>query len=169
MSRWIGWRLRILVALTLMGCVLIFMLARGLSELAYFGGDWHADSASRLELQSARDARLKPFVMKTLRAISAAGIVVDVRDAALVQRSARWLINDAQRAQQLVLHQQIAEVSVKPDCMLHFASGETVVCAVAARGYTNLAAMFWVLLELGAYRAPRVEGSELSFRKLHET
>ena len=145
MSRWIGWRLRILVALTLLGCALIFIAARGLSELAYFGGDWHADSSSRLELQSASDARLKPFVMKTLSAISAAGIVVDLRDAALVQRSARWLIIDAQRAQQLVLHQQLAEVSARPDCMLHFAGGETVACAVAPRGHSNLAAMFWVL------------------------
>jgi signal transduction histidine kinase len=145
MSRWIGWRPRILVGLTLVGCVLIFMVARGLSGLAYFGGDWHVNSSSRLELQSASDARLRPFVMMTLSAISAAGIVVDLRDATLVQRSARWLISDAQRAQQLVLHQQLAEVSAKPDCTLRFAGGETVACAAAARGYSNLADMFWVL------------------------
>ena len=145
MSRWIGWRLRILALLALIGCPLVLLLAQGLAALPYVGGEWIYTREGQLELRSTTDSRLAPQVGKRLSALSADGMSIDLRDASLVQRSARWLTDDAQRLRQTELHRQIAAVMAHPACTLTFESGDSIACAVRERGFGSLPAIFWVL------------------------
>jgi signal transduction histidine kinase len=145
MSRWIGWRLRLLVFLSLLGCLLIFLLAQGLASLPYLGGSWVTTRGGQLELKASGNAALVPHLGERLTAISADGVSVSLQDATLVQRSVRWLTSDAQRAQQLALQRQIEQLSTLPGCTLSFSGGKSRPCAMQEREFGHLPAMFWVL------------------------
>jgi signal transduction histidine kinase len=145
MSRWIGWRLRILVFLTLLGCLLVFVLTQWLSTLPSFGGTWQDTQVGRLELTSVADPTLARHLGKRLQSISAGGASVDLADAHLLQHSTRWLIDDRQRARQRELQQAVEQVAALPGCTLRLAGGEVLDC-VYERGVSQLPAMFWILI-----------------------
>ncbi|MFZ2650594.1 MAG: ATP-binding protein [Burkholderiaceae bacterium] len=145
MSRWQGWRLRILVVLALLGCLLMLQLAREVAASPNLDGSWVVTPQGRLELHAAHSVGLKPYVGKRLAALSAQGLRVDLREASLVQRSPRWLIDDTSRAQQLVLHQRIARVLALPEVTLTFEDGKSVSQAVRQRDVGDLPALFWLL------------------------
>lgn len=144
MARWIGWRLRILVFLTLLGCLFLFALTQWLSTLPYFGGSWQETHSGLLELTSFADPGLAPHLGKRLESISAGDSTVNLSEAHLVQRSPRWLMDDRQRARQLELQHDIAQIGAEPDCTVNLSGGEQLTCA-HERGVGHLPAMFWIL------------------------
>ena len=145
MSRWIGWRLRILVFLTLLGCLLVFVLAQHLSALPHFGGTWATTHSGQIELKASTDPHLAAYLGQRLESLSANGVSVDLRDARLVQASPRWLTGDAERARQLDLQREIERASLRPDCSFTFSGGATLPCGVRERGFEHLPTLFWVL------------------------
>jgi signal transduction histidine kinase len=146
-SRWIGWRLRILVFLTLLGCLLVFALMQWLSTLPYFGGAWQETQSGQLELTSSANPGLAADLGKRVESISAGGVTLDLGEARLVQHSARWLIDETQRARQRELQRDIAHFGSLPGCTLNLVGGEQLACT-RERGIGHVPAMFWVFIAI---------------------
>ena len=160
MSRWIGWRLRLLVACALLGCLGIFSLIRTLTDAHHLDATWRANSQSRIELIATRDPALVAHTGQALVGIVGGTETVALTDATALLRSARWLIDDRSRARQQSLHQQLAAALSADRATLYFADGSSAMVAPAPSGVTGLPAMFWLLVSfaLALYLAGAVIG-----------
>ncbi len=145
MTRWQGWRLRVLVLLALFGCLLTLLLARETANLAHLSGRWVVTQAGQLELRAANGGALAQHMGKPLVSLAAGGQVVDLRDATLLQRSPRWLPPDSARAAQFELHSRISRALTHAEVTLTFADASSVVDSVRSRDMTDLPALFWLL------------------------
>ena len=145
LSRWMGWRLRLLVLAALLGCLGVFLLAQGLAEQPHLGVFWRDLGKGQLELAATSNPDLKPFVGKVLTGIAAGDLSVSVDDLLPLQRSARWLTDDVQRARLALLRDRISVAQLEPGLTLSFADGEKVQLQAKRRGFANLAATFWLV------------------------
>jgi signal transduction histidine kinase len=158
-ARWMGWRLRLLVMTALVGCVSLFCVVRWIADSVHLDASWRSDGKGRLELVSSGDAELKPFSGQVLvglvgleerltpngtSAAAPTGAVIETPALAL-QRSARWIINDAQRAQAQALQTALAVATSHSAVRLYFANGDLVEARTTPRGYWSLGAIFWLL------------------------
>jgi signal transduction histidine kinase len=153
-----GWRLRLLVASALLGCVGLFALARIVAEPFHINATFHADANGRIELASTADPVLKPFQGRALLAVVGGGVSVRLTDAMPLQWSARWLVGDADRARQVALHEQLSAAQAQPRVSLLFADNARVELELQRRGLANLPVLFWLLsvLALVLYLAAMV-------------
>ncbi len=145
MSRWMGWRLRLLVVSALIGCVGLFLLAREMAATPRIDASWRANGQDRIELAASGDPGLRPHMGEVLAGIGGAGVSVALDDTLTLQRSARWLVDDAQRTQQRVLHERIDAALAQPLVRLSFASGASVEVKPHPRGFSGLPAIYWLL------------------------
>jgi signal transduction histidine kinase len=155
---WMGWRLRLLVLAALLGCVALFCVVRWLADSVHLDASWRSDGKGRLELLSSGDAELKPFSGQVLvglvgleyRAVAngtgafPSGRVIETPALAL-QRSARWIIDDAQRVRVQALQAALAVVTSQTAVRLYFANGDLFDARTMPRGYGNFGPMFWLL------------------------
>src|SRR5690348_11669047 len=58
-SRWIGWRLRLLVGAALLGCIGIFVLIRALADWSHIDAVWRANERGQIELASSSEPALR--------------------------------------------------------------------------------------------------------------
>jgi signal transduction histidine kinase len=144
-SRWMGWRLRLLVAAALLGCVGVVALARTVAGSYHVDASFRATSGGRIELALAQDPALRPYQGRVLLEVLGNGISVRVTDALAMRHSSRWLIDDAERARQVTLYEQLSAAQAKSKVSLLFAGGDRVDVELQRRGLTNLPAMFWLL------------------------
>ena len=144
MPRWQGWRLRILVVLALLGCLMMLGLARETASLPNLDGTWVVTRQGHLELRATHIAGLEPYIGQRLTTLSSGAVSVVVDDATLLQRSARWLVDDTLRARQLELHQAIAAVLAHREVTLTFEDGRSVVQSQTPRDIADLSAQFWL-------------------------
>ncbi len=148
LARWMGWRLRLLAVAALVGCLAVLMVARWLSASPQLPAQWQLGAPSSIELATASDPRLQPYIGQTLVAIhSASGQVVGL-DALALEASARWLTDDLEQTRQQALHVQIARALAQPRVTLQFASGEKIELMPQARGAGSLGPVFWLLFAL---------------------
>ncbi len=145
LSRWMGWRLRLLVATALFGCLGVFLLAQGLAEQPHIGAVWRGAARGQIELAATSNPALKPHVGKALTRFVAGGLSVPVADLLSLQRSARWQPDDAQRTRNAALQELIFAAQLEPGLQLSFADGETVQVQAKRRGFANLPVTFWLL------------------------
>jgi signal transduction histidine kinase len=145
LSRWMGWRLRLLVISALLGCVGLFLLAREMAAAPHVDASWRTNAQGRIELTGTGEPELRTHVGQTLTALAAGGSSVQLPDALALQRSARWILDDAQRARHLVLHEQIANLLAQPSLRLSFADGGVVTLAPHPRGFSGLPPTYWLL------------------------
>jgi signal transduction histidine kinase len=140
-ARWIGWRLRGLVVAALIGCLAMFLLLRALSA------------------QPALDARLAVDDRGVLRLAGPApqaGLVAIIGtdgrpqrvDALLLQRSARWLAHDADRASQAHQHDVLAAALASGSVRFIDNLGMEHRIDAPPRGAAGLGWMFWLLATL---------------------
>ena len=148
-SRWMGWRLRMLVVAALLGCVGLLMLARELASAPYIDAAWNANAAGAVELASSSDPALSRQVGKVLVAVSAGAATVQPIDALALQRSSRWLLDDGARQRHRVLHEQLSDVLTHDSVSLAFADGTAVELRPQQRGFVHLPVMFWVVAGFG--------------------
>jgi signal transduction histidine kinase len=153
LSRWIGWRLRLLVVAALIGCLSLALLVRWLGDWPDLPGQWRANSAGQLELESTHNETLKPMVGRALLSINGPEFNVYELDASVLMRSARWLTDNATRHQLNIVHTQIAKALSQKQVTLTFAHATPVQIEAAARSPWRLGVVFWVLslLALGLY------------------
>jgi signal transduction histidine kinase len=154
MSRWIGWRLRLLVAAALLGCLGLFVLARLMAATPTIDATWRADARGSVELVDSNEAALRPLAGHVLSAVRSrdTGQVVTI-DADTLQRSARWIVHDAQRLRQASMHAQLGAILGQRELDLVFANGQVVHVQALPRGFTSLPAVYWLIsaIALGLY------------------
>ncbi|CAN5903194.1 hypothetical protein BH11PSE8_BH11PSE8_21380 [soil metagenome] len=148
------WRLRILVACALLGCVGIIGLIKLLAQAPHVDANWRADGGGHIELSSSTDPALVPHIGQVLLAVRGEADADDLAappiDALALQRSGRWLITDADRARQQLLHRQLSATLALPNVVLVFAGDSdnertAVVVQPHPRGAGQLPAIFWLL------------------------
>jgi signal transduction histidine kinase len=147
-ARWIGWRLRLLLAAALVGSVALFLLIRDLTATAHVDAVWRSNSLGQLELVASNDARLQALEGHQLLGIAGADGAVLVVDALALQRSPRWLIDDAQRARHAQLQDRLAQLFSQPEVRLFFRDGSMVEMKPRPRGVGGLGTLFWLLSAL---------------------
>jgi len=147
-ARWMGWRLRALVAAALLGCLGLFLLIRSLAATPQVDAVWRANAQGQLELVAAHDPQLQPLEGRQLLGIVGSDGAVLVVDALVLQRSARWLVSDAQRDRHAQLQEQLAQVFMHPEVKLFFRDGAMVTVKCKPRGVAALGALFWLLSAL---------------------
>lgn len=157
-ARWMGWRLRLLVLAALLGCVGIFLAVRWVADSVHLDASWRSDGKGRLELVTSGDAELKPFSGQVLVGLvgleyrdaangtgaSASGPVIETSALAL-QRSARWIIDDAQRSRMQTLQAALTTATSHAAVRLFFANGDLVDVRTTPRGYWSPGGVFWLL------------------------
>ncbi len=145
LSRWMGWRLRLLVAAALVGCLAVFLLAQGMAEQPHIGVVWRGAGVGQVELASTSNPALKPHVGKMLTGLEAGGLSVPISDVLALQRSTRWLTDDVQRARLTTLQEQAFGAQLEPGFSLSFSDGAKVQVLAKRRGFANLPMTFWLL------------------------
>lgn len=144
-TRWIGWRLRLLVLVALFGCLGIFAMMRLLAATPLLDATWQATSRAKLTLLASTHEALNAAAGRTLDSIVSPGLPPLRADELLLQRSARWLVEDARRTRFVVEQEQLARALAGGRVTLRFTDGSEVALATTARGYARLGLVFWPL------------------------
>lgn len=145
LTRWMGWRLRLLVGAALLGCLGLFFLARWLGDPPHIDSTWRANPQGQLELAATADPKLKPHIGHALIGIVGADVSVAVADVLTLQRSSRWLIADTDRERHRAMHEQISRALSHKSVKLFFSDGDIVELDLQRRGFASLGGMFWLL------------------------
>ncbi len=157
-TRWMGRRLRLLVLSALVGCVSMFFAVRWIANCVHLDASWRADGKGRLELVTSGNAELRLFSGQVLVGLTslqngtssngnlavAPGAVIETPALAL-QRSTRWIIDDAQRKRVQALQIALTDATSQPAVRLYFANGDLFDARTTPRGYSGFSAMFWLL------------------------
>lgn len=147
-SRWLGWRLRALVVLALLGCLALFLLTRELAQQPRLDASWRGNEHGQLLLAASNEPALQPFVGHALLGIIGGDSQVAVLDALALQRSPRWLPGDAERARHHELHDQLERALSQGHVRFYFAEGGTAELQLQPRGSFRLGLMYWLLAGL---------------------
>ena len=142
--RWMGWRLRLLVLLALLGCLGLFLLARDTAMAPQVQAAWRASPGGGIELHDSADPRLQGRIGSRLVELARDDRRVVFDDALALQRSARWLIDDDRRERLSRLHRELAEILAGPSVTLAFEGGARVELAPKPLGLAALPPLFWV-------------------------
>ncbi len=144
-QRWIGWRLRALVLAALLGCVVVFAVMRALATSAHLDAVWQPTARGQLTLISSPIDELGAIAGRTLDSISVDGQAPLQLGELALQRSARWLVDDARRERYLQLQDHLARLLANDRVELSFTDGSALEVATPVRGYSGLGLSFWPL------------------------
>jgi signal transduction histidine kinase len=142
---WIGWRLRLLAATALLGCIGVFLLARWLAALPDIDATWSNNAAGQLVLAHSDSPALANYEERALVGIGGAAAAIPAVDGLALRRSARWIADDADRERHAALHRQLAAALAQPTVALLFADGALLRLAPSRIGYAGLGITFWLL------------------------
>lgn len=137
-----GWRKLALVAL-LAGLGLAVLL-RSLALQPHIAATWRIDDAAQLQLAASPLSPLQGLVGARLSSIEADDGAAQQADPAWLQRSPRWSVDDALRAQQQRAQLQLATLLQARELTLHFADGRQVTLEPAPRGLRGLGVFIWL-------------------------
>lgn len=146
--RWVGWRLRGLLAAALLGCLALFLLTRELAHQSTMAATWRADAAGQLALATTHDGRLRGFEGHALTAVSGSDAQVLFVDSLALARSARWLTRDADRSRFVEQQRELHRVMAARLVQLYFADGRTVTINLAPLGVGGLGPLYWLVVAL---------------------
>lgn len=142
-ARWIGWRSRALAAAALIGCVGLLLLIRTLAAVPAVAVSLQANDAGQLLLVGASGAA------NTVDALVDRDGHSTAIDRLLLQPSARWLADDAQRARQIAQHDALAQALASGTVQLRLADGTLTTLQAQVRGAAGLGVLFWFCATLG--------------------
>lgn len=148
LSRWVGWRLRVLVVLALLGSLCLFAMVRAVAAWPSIQADWRLTPALRIELVAASDPALARHTGRGLVAVEGSDGSRQVADVHLARRSLRWMVDSADRARQAQAQDRLAGTLAAGRLHLHFDDGGRVEVTPAPRGFAGLGALFWLLCAL---------------------
>jgi signal transduction histidine kinase len=150
LSRWMGWRLKLLVLAALMGCIAMLLVTRWLGNSPHLPAEWQAGAAGQLELAASPSPPLKPLVGRALISIgsTAGSDKVEVLDGQALQRSARWVTIDAERDRLQEAQERLSRVMSQERVRLEFDRGAVVEVSPRPRGLSDLGPTFWLLAGL---------------------
>jgi signal transduction histidine kinase len=145
LSRWMGWRLRLLVGAALLGCMGLFFLARWMGDPPHIDATWRPNAQGQLELAATTDPQLRPHLGLALVGIIGGDVSIPVTDVLTLQRSSRWMIADNERDRHRAMHEQVAAALSQQTVKLFFSDGTVVEMQLQHRGFAGLGGMFWLL------------------------
>ena len=145
MSRWMGWRLRLLVLCALLGCLALFALTRTLAAAPHIAASWRVTAQGQVELSNSTDPLLALHRGQSLVAMSGGALPAFAVDALALQRSPRWVVEDSERERHRQLHEQLFQAQSQAAVKLGFSDGRAVTVVPEARGVINLPVIFWML------------------------
>ena len=140
-ARWIGWRLRVLVLAALVGCLAMFVLIRALAQQPVLDQSLVVDDSGALHL-----AGQSPQPM--LEALIDAQGQAQPIDRLLLQRSSRWLFNDAQHDSHVRQHDLLAQALLRGQLEVVDSNGQRHTLAAVPRSAFGLGWQFWILSTL---------------------
>jgi signal transduction histidine kinase len=146
--QWMGWRLRLLVLAALVGCIGIFTLMRWLAASPFLDASFQASPQGALTLIGSPVPALDALGGHTLVEVVAADETRYNLDAAVLYRSARWQIDDAQRMVQIDQQERLASAFAAGAVTLRFADGAALSVDTPPRGYAGLGVLIWPLIAL---------------------
>ena len=145
MSRWMGWRLRLLVLCALLGCLALFALTRTMAAAPHLAASWRATAQGQVELSNSNDPLLALHRGQSLVAMRGGALPAFAVDALALQRSPRWVVEDSERERHRQLHEQLFQAQSQAAVTLGFSDGRAVTVVPEARGVINLPVIFWML------------------------
>ena len=147
-ARWMGWRMRALVLLALLGSVALFALLRMLAASPQIDAAWQAGDESALLLQSSPLPALQAHAGQALEAIVQPDGQRIEASSAWLRHSPRWVVNDAERARLIVQQDAVAQALAQPSLTLLLDDGAALQVSPKPRGFAALTTMFWLLCAL---------------------
>jgi signal transduction histidine kinase len=147
-SKWMGWRMRLLVLAALLGCLGPWVLARWMAEFPRIDASWRLTSDGQIQLDATADPQLKPHLGQMLLALSSPNDGSLGMDASLLQGSPRWLTDDTERARYVALNARVQAMLSNGDVTVHFANGEVVHVKPVPHGLGHLGLAFWSICAL---------------------
>jgi signal transduction histidine kinase len=142
-----GRRHRLLAVTTVLAIGALTAYAALLGSVPQIDAAWRSEGSDRVVLVSSGDAALAPHVGQRLLSIAALGVPEDAAgtaDTRFLQRSERWLVDDAERTLQRRSHARMAALLQSPTVVLRFADGGAATVHPEAPGIFGLAGVFWV-------------------------
>jgi signal transduction histidine kinase len=140
-GRWMGWRLRGLVLAALLGCLTMFVLIRALAEQPVLAQRLLVDEQGGL--RAAGQSTRAP--LESLVGADGGSLPVD---RLLVQRSARWLVADADRQRHLQQHDALSAALQQAQVQFIDSDGVRHAIGTRPRSAEGLGWVFWVLSTL---------------------
>jgi signal transduction histidine kinase len=137
-TRWMGWRLRVLVGAALVGCLALYLLVRTLAAVPGFSAALQVNDRGRLQLAGTAQATHGVRGM-----VEVSGHVTAI-DALLLQRSARWLTTDADRQSHAAQHDALALALASGTLRLLLDDGRLLSFDARPHGSGGLGAVFWL-------------------------
>lgn len=141
-ARWIGWRLRALVGAALIGCLAAFLLIRGLAAVPSLPVTLQGNDSGVLLLT---DLSGTPRAVRGI--VDAQGRITPL-DSLVLQRSARWLVDDGERARHALQHDALASALAAGKLQLLQDDGQVLAVDARPHGAGGLGAMFWLAITL---------------------
>jgi signal transduction histidine kinase len=137
-ARWIGWRLRGLVLAALVGCIAMFLLLRWLAAVPALDAQLRVDDVGVLRL-------VGPTPAPALQSLIGADGQAHPVDTRLLQRSARWLALDEDRASQMRQHELLAAALAQGTARFVDTEGRTHSVQATPRGAAGMGWLYWLL------------------------
>jgi signal transduction histidine kinase len=134
-----------LVLWAVLACLGLFMLARGLASSPFIDAEWRAEGLEVVELARSPLPALHGLSGVRLLRITGAGDRQVEVDRGLLYRPPRWIVDDAERAHQAAVQQQLAAMLRQGPVTLHFEGGAEVSLDRAPRGFSGLGVLYWLL------------------------
>jgi signal transduction histidine kinase len=145
LSRWIGWRLRLLVGAALLGCLALFGLARWAGELPTLSTQWRAGADGRVEIATSDAPALQAFRGARVTEISAGAVRVPLADALVLHRSGRWVVDDVERERHQRLQENLGRLLQQPQVTVTLEGVGPITLQPQPRGVPGLPIAFWLL------------------------
>lgn len=156
--KWMGWRLRAMVLVVLIGLAGVLLVANWLAAQAKLPLAMQATATGDIRLGAADYPTLQPLEGRILLGMALEAQEHDGRAApqstpvnsALLQPSGRWIIDPRIRPDFAQLHQRMGELlshwsSIGMVVQLHFKDAPDETVLIAPRGWSGLSPLFWLL------------------------
>ena len=148
-SRWMGWRLRLLVAYALLGSVGLFAFVDEITNVPSLDAVWEADPHGSIRLAATHDRVLESYVGYALTAVLGGGQSVPADEALVSPQLPRWIVDDRQRERRLATLTRLRGALESADPHLVFDDGSTVAVRPTVRSLAGLPLVFWLFLGFG--------------------
>ncbi|MEP6873755.1 MAG: ATP-binding protein [Burkholderiales bacterium] len=142
---WKGARLALLVLFALLGCIAVASLIQAVSASTHVPAQWRAGAQGRIELAASAEPALQPHIGKALTGLMGTDDAVALADPLALQRSPRWVIGDAERAQLQAAQAQLTAALGSDRVRLVFADDSRVELQTVPRGLASLPLAMWLL------------------------
>ena len=144
-ARWKGQRLALLIVFVLIGTLIVALTLRALADTPRIAAQWRIDAQGRIELAASNDPALRDHVGQALTGVMGPDDAVALPDALALQRTPRWVVEDADRQRQQATQALLVRALSAQSVRLFFADGSKLQLQPAPRGLAALPIASWLL------------------------